>query len=93
MAMHVTLDEFVGEKYYEEVNHPSHYISDAGIESIEVIDAFTDHLVGREATYTGNILKYTMRWKKKGGLKDLKKARWYLERLIAHVEKLEKENE
>lgn len=75
------------------VNHPPHYMSDAGIESIEVIDAFTDHLVGREAAYTSNVLKYIMRWKNKDGLKDLKKARWYLDRLIAYVEKTEKENE
>ena len=75
------------------VNHPPHYMSDAGIESIEVIDAFTEHLVGRESNYTSNILKYIMRWKNKDGLRDLKKAKWYLERLIAYVEKNEKENE
>ena len=74
------------------VNHPSHYMSETGLETIEVIDAFTLDLVGREAVYTGNVLKYICRWKNKNGLTDLKKAKWYLERLIAHVEKLEKEN-
>lgn len=33
-----------------------------------------------------NIIKYTYRWKKKDGLKDLYKARDYLNALIAHVE-------
>lgn len=73
------------------VNHPSHYISETGMEVIDVIEAFTFDLKGIEATDTGNILKYVCRWKKKNGLQDLKKARWYIEHLIAHVENLEKE--
>ena len=92
MTMKVTLDEFIGEKDFEVVNYPPHYISETGIETIDVIDAFTFNLEGREAVYTGNIIKYICRWKKKNGLQDLKKARWYLERLIDYVEKLEKEN-
>ena len=34
----------------------------------------------------GNIIKYLVRWKRKGGLEDLKKARTYLERLIDRAE-------
>lgn len=75
------------------IDHPKHYISETGLETIDVIDAFAFDLVGKEATHTANILKYICRWKKKGGLNDLKKARWYLDRLITHVENLEKENE
>lgn len=75
------------------VNHPPHYISETGLETIDVIDAFTFDLVGKEATHTANVIKYICRWKHKGGLRDLKKARWYLDRLITHVENLEKENE
>jgi hypothetical protein len=30
----------------------------------------------------GNIIKYVTRYKDKGGLEDLKKAEWYLTRLI-----------
>ena len=73
------------------VNHPSHYISETGMEVIDVIEAFTFDLKGVEAVDTGNILKYICRWKKKNGLQDLQKAKWYLEHLIAHVENLEKE--
>ena len=75
------------------VNHPPHYQSETGLEAFTVIEAFTFDLKGIEAVDTGNVLKYICRWKKKDGLKDLKKARWYLDRLIEHVEKLEKENE
>ena len=41
---------------------------------------------GFEATHTGNVIKYICRWKKKNGLEDLKKARWYLDRLIEKIE-------
>lgn len=73
------------------VNHPNHYQSETGLEVIDVIDAFTDGLDGVEAFNTGNIIKYVCRWKKKNGIEDLEKAKWYLENLIKEVK--EKENE
>lgn len=75
------------------VQHPPHYQSETGLEVIDVIEAFTFDLKGIEATDTGNILKYICRWPHKNGLEDLKKAKWYLDHLINHVEKLKKENE
>lgn len=75
------------------VNHPAHYKSETGLETIDVIEAFTFDLKGIEATDTGNVLKYMCRWKGKNGLEDLKKARWYLNHLINHVEKLKEENQ
>ena len=77
----------------DKVNHPSHYKSETGLEAIDAIEAFTFDLKGIEAFDTGNALKYICRWKKKNGLEDLKKAQWYLNHLIKHVENLEKENE
>lgn len=68
------------------VSHPPHYQSDAGLEVIDVIKAFTADLKGIEATDTGNIIKYICRWKHKNGLEDLKKARWYLNHLINIIE-------
>lgn len=73
------------------VNHPPHYQTKSGMEAIDVIDAFTEELVGREATYTSNVLKYTLRWMKKDGIRDLKKARFYLDRLIRYLESKESE--
>lgn len=75
------------------VNHPTHYKTKNGLEAIDVIDAFTDGLNGSEATNTGNILKYMCRWKKKNGLTDLRKARWYLNRLIEQIEAKEQEGD
>lgn len=70
----------------DNINHPDHYKTENGLETIDVIEAFTEGLQGGEATNTGNILKYMCRWKKKNGLEDLKKAQWYLNRLIDLVE-------
>lgn len=75
------------------INNPPHYVAENGIKAIDVIEGFTFDLIGYEATNTSNVLKYMLRWKKKNGLQDLKKAQWYLNRLINHIELLEKENE
>ena len=61
------------------VNQPPHY-NQAGIECIEAIRAATGE--GYEFYLQGNILKYLWRYKYKNGLEDLKKARWYLDKLI-----------
>lgn len=82
-----------GTKKEDLVNHPKHYKTESGLETIDVIEAFTDGLEGIEATDTGNIIKYICRWKKKNGLQDLKKAQWYLNHLINKVEEKEKKNE
>ena len=73
-------------KIKDPVNHPDHYISESGIEAIDVIKAFTSELKGYEAVATSQVLKYILRWKNKNGLEDLKKAKWYLEDLIKYVE-------
>ena len=71
------------------VSHPPHYQSEAGLEVITVIEAFTADLTGIEATDTGNIIKYICRWKHKNGLQDLEKAKWYLEHLINKIKEKE----
>jgi hypothetical protein len=62
--------------------NPSHY-KQGGIECIEAIKAATGD--GFISYVWGNVLKYLWRWPKKGGVDDLKKARWYLDRLIQEV--------
>jgi len=63
------------------VNHPSHY-TDGGIECIEAIEA---QLTPEEfrGYCKGNCVKYLWRERHKGGTESLKKAQWYLDRLIA----------
>lgn len=63
----------------DNVNHPSHYTTG----NIEVIDFIEDNLQeGFEYYLVGNILKYMCRYSHKNGIEDLKKARWYLNKLI-----------
>ena len=66
----------------EAVEHPQHYGgSDNTYEAIKVIEAHgLDFL-------EGNVVKYLLRYKKKNGLEDLKKAQWYLNRLVAKHDK------
>lgn len=70
------------------VNHPKHYTS-GKIECIDVIKEITQQCNKFEAYLIGTILKYLWRWKLKNGLEDLKKAQWYLSKLISEVEKNE----
>lgn len=79
----------VVEKYGEDVkpdpvNRPAHYTSGG----IECIDAMTEAF-GVEAVKDFclcNCFKYLWRHRQKNGVEDLKKARWYLGRLIAEME-------
>lgn len=65
----------------EMVNHPSHYNQG----KIEVIDAIEDWALN---FCEGNVVKYVARHRHKSEpLEDLKKAKWYLERLIEATEK------
>ena len=66
--------------------NPKHYKSAKGLECIDCIEGVVEGLTGIEATDTGNIIKYIWRWKNKDGVNDLKKAQWYINHLIAHVE-------
>lgn len=67
----------------DNVEHPSHYCR-GGIECIDAIEASLgkDEFAG---FLRGNIIKYVWRYKDKNGLEDLKKAQWYLNKLIEVV--------
>ena len=67
----------------DNVNSPQHY-NKSGIECIDAIRAATDS--GFEYYLQGNILKYIWRYRYKNGPEDLKKAQWYLNKLIQEVE-------
>ena len=64
----------------DSVNHPNHYTQG----KFEVIDVIEDWNLG---FHDGNAVKYIARFRHKGKpLEDLKKARWYIDRLINVVE-------
>ena len=60
----------------DNVNHPSHYTD----KEIEVIDYIRDTQTQEEFVgyCLGNVIKYVSRWRKKGGIEDLRKAQIYL---------------
>ena len=62
------------------VNHPPHHLV-GGIETIDVIEAKGLGFLA------GNVIKYVLRYQFKGKpLEDLKKAQWYLNRLVTNTE-------
>lgn len=70
---------------HDNVNHPKHYTF-GGIELIDVWEATMSN-EALQGLYKGNVMKYLWRYEHKNGLEDLKKAQFYLERLIKIVEK------
>ena len=68
------------------VNHPDHYTR-GGIECIDAICAAVTDLPAVEAVLVSQVIKYVWRYKWKAGAEDLKKAAFYLDRLIREVEK------
>lgn len=74
----------------DNVNHPSHY-TQGGIECIDALKAATVGKTGIEAVCVANVIKYCWRYEKKNGLEDVKKAQFYINRLIQELEE-KKEN-
>ena len=64
------------DKEYDAVERPRHYVSHpSGVECIQI----TEHM----GFCLGNAVKYIWRADLKGGVEDLQKARWYIDREIA----------
>ena len=57
------------------VNSPKHY-TQGEMETITAIEG-----LGLDY-HQGNVLKYISRYKYKNGIEDLRKAKWYIDRLI-----------
>lgn len=66
------------------VNHPTHYTS-GKVECIEAIEASMSNTAFK-GFLKGNCIKYLYRYEDKNGSEDLKKCRWYLNKLIELVQ-------
>ena len=64
----------------EKNTKPNHYKS-------LTIDVITFCMVNNLDFMQGNVIKYVCRYRKKGGIEDLKKARDYIDRLIEFEKK------
>ncbi len=60
------------------INHPPHYKGKDGTEAIDVVESWRLGPAG----HLFNAVTYVLRHQGKDGLKDLKKARWYVARVI-----------
>lgn len=70
----------------DNVNHPSHY-NQGDIECIDAVQAAVTGKDGMAGFLTGNVIKYLWRYEAKGKpVEDLKKAEWYLQRLLKYEE-------
>jgi hypothetical protein len=65
------------------VNRPEHYTQGA----VECIDAIKASMSAEafQGYLKGNIMKYLWRYKLKGGVESMQKAKWYTDRLIAEI--------
>jgi len=61
--------------------NPEHY-KQGEIECIDAISAATIQKSGIEAICVANVIKYLWRYENKGGLTDVQKSRWYIDKLI-----------
>ena len=75
----------------DNVNHPNHYTY-GGLELVDIWEATMSN-EALQGLYKGNVMKYLWRYERKNGLEDLRKAEFYLKRLIKAVEKGELVNE
>lgn len=69
----------------DNVNHPDHYQNIAGVEAIDILNNVVKDLPGKQAAILWNTLKYLLRFQKKNGVEDLKKAQNYLQYLIDDI--------
>lgn len=68
----------------DSVNHPSHYQGN-GVECIDCIESAVSGLDGFHGFCAGNAIKYIFRFSHKSGVEDLRKAEWYIDRLIKAI--------
>jgi hypothetical protein len=59
--------------------NPNHY--KGKVETIDAIESSMSHEAFKGYLH-GNIIKYVSRWTRKNGVEDLRKADWYLQKLI-----------
>ena len=73
------------ENVHDMVNHPQHY-TQGGIECIDALKAATVGKHGIEAVCVANVIKYLWRYEEKSCIEDVRKAKWYIERLLKELE-------
>lgn len=84
--------EWLGMQQSCPIHRPSHYTQGRKFEVIDVLEDWAGRAPNPTMGFNqGQCLKYLGRlWDKKNALEDAKKSRWYLDRLISHLEEADK---
>ena len=73
--------------------NPKHY-KHLPAEAIDIIEAAIAKAPSNESAYLqGQVLKYLLRCWEKKGIEDLRKAKWYLDRLVDSFDEDQEESE
>ncbi|MDG3132291.1 DUF3310 domain-containing protein [Streptococcus suis] len=71
---------------FDNITKPQHYQGKYGMQALDVVRNFMWDLKGFAAGAWWNVIKYLLRFQKKNGIEDLKKARQNLDWLIEELE-------
>ena len=74
--------EFTDSELEMPYDNPQRYVGLSGQQVKDVLKDYAPNQDWLKGFYWANVVKYTLRFKDKGGVKDLKKAKDYLEWLI-----------
>ena len=76
---------------FDIINKPKHYMLVDGVEVRDVCKALAERMQDKYSAFFISdyiqFLQYVLRFDQKNGIEDLKKAKWYLEKLIESKEK------
>lgn len=71
---------------YDPVSKPKHYMLVDGVEVRDICKAMADRMESKYSSFFISdyiqFLQYVLRFDQKNGIEDLKKAEWYLQKLI-----------
>ena len=87
MGLHPDVLKFPVKRADDRVNSPSHYTNGSQEAIVTIEEAIDGAPSVQSGMLQGQVLKYLLRvWYKDNPLEDLKKAQWYLNRLIEKLQ-------
>ena len=76
---------------FDIINKPKHYMLVEGVEVRDVCKALAERMQDKYSAFFISdyiqFLQYVLRFDQKNGIEDLKKAKWYLEKLLENKDK------
>lgn len=76
---------------FDIINKPKHYMLVDGVEVRDICKALAERMQDKYSAFFISdyiqFLQYVLRFDQKNGIEDLKKAKWYLEKLLENKDK------